>query len=76
MFDTKIGLTFNSPASGIIQKSTEKSFFVRMHQNSQMSKEVFTDVGEYNKKPVVVLQTLLSHEGWFLTEMIYKKDLE
>lgn len=66
---------FNAPASGIIQKSNIKSFFVRMHQKSSQADKVFEE-NKYDREDIVVLQILLSHEGWLIVELIYKKDFE
>lgn len=61
---------FNAPATGIIQKSNKNSYFVRMHQNSELAKEIFNDKPIYRDKEIVVLQVLLTHEGWFLIELV------
>lgn len=68
-------VSFNSPATGIIQKSNEKSFFLRMHQNSNLADKVFGSNGEYKNEPVIVLQVLLTHEEWYLVEVVKEKDL-
>jgi len=60
----------NTPATGIIQKSNKDSFFLRMHQESQLAKTIFTDVPKYNDVKVTVLQVLLTHESWFLVEIV------
>jgi len=65
----------NTPANGIIQKSNEKSFFLRMHQNSKLADILFVEKPEYNDKEIVVLQVLLTHDGWFLVEFVEKDEL-
>ncbi len=73
MFDTSNTfnrLSLKAPASGIIQKSHEKSFFVRMHQNSSLSGEIFSDKAKYKNDTVIVLQVLLTHENYLLVEMV------
>ena len=61
---------FNAPATGIIQKSNKDSYFLRMHQNSELAKEIFKEKPEHNRKQVTVLQVLLTHESWFLVEIV------
>ena len=65
----------NTPANGIIQKSNEKSFFLRMHQNSKLADRLFVKNPTYNDKYVVVLQVLLTHDDWFLVEFVEKEHL-
>lgn len=69
-------VAFNTPATWIIQKSHVKSFFVRMHQESKLAEKVFGDDGTYDYQKIVVLQVLLTHESWFLVEMMYKSDFD
>lgn len=68
-------ISFNQPATGIIQKSTAKSFFVRMHQKSDLASEIFGDNGKYRGKRIIILQVLLTHESWFLVEIVWEKDV-
>jgi|GEM_PF-3996721 len=61
--------SFNAPATGIIQRSDEKSFFIRFHETSEMAKEVFSDKPIYKNKPVDLLQAMLTNEGYVLVEV-------
>lgn len=61
---------FNAPANGIVQKSNKASYFLRMHQNSELAKEIFRERPKHNHTEVTVLQVLLTHESWFLVELV------
>lgn len=74
MLDNNSKTVINTPASGIIQRSNEKSFFVRMHQKSQLSDKLFTDNPKYNDKPVMVIQVLLIQENYLLVELVNSDD--
>lgn len=62
----------NTPATGIIQKSTKPTFFIRMHYNSKLADKIFSSSPTYASKSVVVMQVMLIHEGWVLCELIYE----
>lgn len=65
---------FNAPATGIIQKSNNLSYFIRFHYKSEAASIVFSDKPEYDRKPIVVLQTLLIADGWMLVEVVKAED--
>lgn len=67
--------SFNSPATGIIQKSNQHSYFLRMHQNSELSIEIFCEEPRHGKNKITVLQVLLTHESWFLVEIVQTSKL-
>lgn len=75
MLNTKLvsntNLTFNSPASSIIQKSHDKSLFRTMHYNSKLSETVFSDEPKLHGKNVTILQVLLMSEGQIMVELIW-----
>jgi hypothetical protein len=66
---------FNAPANGIVQKSNKDSYFLRMHQNSELAKEIFRERPKHNDIKVTVLQVLLTHESWFLVELVHTDKL-
>jgi hypothetical protein len=70
MLNTTINTTMNAPASGIIQKSNKDSYFLRMHKDSQRSKELFVDKPKYEDQPVAVLQVLLMDEKYLMVEVV------
>lgn len=84
---TKTSVNFNTPATGIIQKSAPKSKFIRFAQGSKCEDDLFgiephmfktrsEEVDGYtrNKKPVTLLQVLLTTNG-FLVEYIFDEDI-
>lgn len=56
-------------ASGILQKSHDKSFFMWMHRTSDLAKKVFNKDSTY-----VVLQVLLMAEEYLLCEIVSESD--
>ena len=65
----------NSPATGIIQKSNPKSFFLRMQNGSELSKEIFSQNPVYNRTKVAVIQVLLMDKEWLLVELVAESEL-
>lgn len=65
----------NSPATGIIQKSNSKSFFLRMKNGSELSKQIFSMYPEYNRIRVAVIQVLLMDKEWLLVELVDESEL-
>lgn len=63
-------ITMNTPAMGIIQRSSEESFFVRFHHSSVLSGEIFTSEPKYKNNNVLVLQVLLIQDGYVLVELM------
>lgn len=63
-----------TPATGIIQKSNPKSFFLKMHQDSRLSDTIFEDNPSYNKKRVEVIQVMLINKDYMLVEIVYTED--
>lgn len=72
--DNSSKTSFNTPASGIIQKSNAKSFFLILPQSCGHCIDIFSENSEYKSKRVVVLQTMLSNNNNLLIELIYEKD--
>jgi hypothetical protein len=64
----------NTPATGIIQKSNEKSFFLNFHQNSQLAKKLFEPNPQYQNKNIVIVQMMLINEGYILAECVNLND--
>jgi hypothetical protein len=62
--------TINTPATGIIQRSSAVSYFLRFHHNSNLAKELFEPNPEYNKKTISILQMMLIADGYILAECI------
>lgn len=81
---TKTSVSFNSPATGILQRSHPKSKFVRFSQGSDYEKVIFgiepyeyktySERFDQEKKPIIVLQVLLVNSG-FLVEYMFEEDL-
>lgn len=46
----------NTPATGIIQKSANGSFFIKFHHTSERAQEIFSDNPRYKGKQVSILQ--------------------
>lgn len=73
-------VSFNTPCSGLIQKSHPKSNFVRFHAKSPMADWVFSDYPRLQKEPynvyeIVVLQIMVFGDNELLVEYVYEKDL-
>lgn len=66
----------NTPASGIIQKSNDKSFFLILHQNSRKADKIFHHIPEYADMKVIVIQTLLLSEGQIMVEIVKESDFK
>lgn len=62
--------TFNSPASGIIQKSHKYSYFVSFNKDSETERCMFNPVSRYKGDIVIVLQVLLLSENGYLVEIV------
>lgn len=54
---------------GIIQKSSNLSQIVQCHRNSTVAEELFSSSPNLRGKSVVVLQVMLSFEGYYLIEI-------
>jgi hypothetical protein len=67
---TNNNTTLNTPATGIVQKSNNSSFFLTMHQNSELAKTIFNENSKYNNIEIIVLQVLLINNGWFIVEVV------
>lgn len=76
--DTNV--TFNTPCTGMIQKSHPKSKFARFHQRSKMADWVFSDCprlqeGTYECDKIIVLQIMVFGDNELLMEYVYEKDI-
>ncbi len=84
---TKTSVSFNAPATGIMQKSAPNSKFIRFHEESKTAiclfgpePKMYTNNEDVNagyesrKKPVTLLQVLLTTNG-FLVEYIFDEDI-
>jgi hypothetical protein len=60
---------------GIIRRTHEKTFFVRMHLNSPLAHTVFSEKAVYKDKHVEVLQVLLLAGDYALVEMQFSNPL-
>ena len=63
-----------TPATGIIQRSNAKSFFLKFHQNSRVSDALFEPQPKYKDKPISVIQVMLINEGYLLAECVNVTD--
>jgi len=61
----------NTPATGIIQKSSDNSFFLKLHQNSELAEDIFKPKGKYKGDKISVIQVMLINDNWLLVECIY-----
>lgn len=73
MLDQSVKVNMNTPATGIIQKSGAKSFFVNCHQNSNLADSLFSSKPRYNSRPISVLQVMLMNNGYVLIEMMFEE---
>lgn len=76
MLNQAVKINMNTPATGIIQKSSEKSFFRRFHQNSSASDNYFSDEPTYSGRRIVVLQVMLMNDGLVLAEVMFDESGE
>lgn len=77
MFDTTNATNktvMNTPATGTLQKSNAKSFFLRMHSTSSLAGTIFSREPKYENVKVIVLQVLLMDKEWLLVEVIAERD--
>lgn len=83
-------VSFNSPCTGIIQKSHPRSNFVRFHYKSKMAEWVFSDYPRLVEQKwkwaertcdkiyadkIIILQAMVFGDNEFLVEYVYEKDL-
>lgn len=66
----------NTPATGIIQKATKDSFFLRFHQNSQMALDLFKPKPKQDGKPIEILQIMLINDSFLIAECVFIEDSE
>lgn len=64
-----------TPATGIIQRSNEKSFFLKFHQNSTLADHLFEPNPKYNNKAISIIQMMLINEGYILAECVNVEDV-
>lgn len=64
-----------TPATGIIQRSNEKSFFLKFHQNSKLADYLFEPNPKYNNKAISIIQMMLINEGYILAECVNVEDV-
>ena len=63
-----------TPATGIIQRSNEKSFFLKFHQNSRLADKLFEPNPQYNNKEISIIQMMLINESYILAECVNVED--
>ena len=63
-----------TPATGIIQRSNEKSFFLKFHQNSKLADKLFELNPKYNDKAISIIQMMLINESCILAECVNVED--
>lgn len=69
MLNQSVRVNMNAPATGIIQRSSDKSFFIRCHQRSNLSDSIFDSNPTYEGKRICVLQAMLINDGYILIEV-------
>ena len=63
-----------TPATGIIQRSNEKSFFLKFHQNSKLADKLFEPNPKYSDKAISIIQMMLINESYILAECVNVED--
>lgn len=63
-----------TPATGIIQRSNGKSFFLKFHQNSKLADKLFEPNPKYNDKAISIIQMMLINESYILAECVNVED--
>ena len=63
-----------TPATGVIQRSNEKSFFLRFHQNSTTAERVLMSKPKYDDKPIIIIQMMAFADGYILAEIVNVED--
>ena len=72
---TNNNTTVKSSPSGLLQRTHEDSYILRMHHNSPLAKEqVFVKYPEIEGKRIVILQVMNIADGYLLLEIINKED--
>lgn len=74
-------VSFNTPCTGLMQKSHPKSNFQQFPKDCKMAEWVFSDYPRlqkdtYNADKIVVLQIMVFGDEEMLIEYVYEKDLE
>ena len=80
MSKIKIGnqrICFNAPSHGIIQKSHEKSLFIRFQKGSTTENNIFSREIPIlrNGIPIIVLQVCIFGDNQFLCEIVKVEDI-
>lgn len=75
MLNNAVKLELKNPATGIIQRSNPKSYFLRFHQNSILADEVFKEKPEHKKKAISIIQIMLINDNFILAEVVCTDDL-
>jgi hypothetical protein len=83
-------VSFNTPSTGIIQKSNPKSNFISFHSKSELAEYVFSEYPRLTKRTstwdegsqrfldtpkIVVLQIMVFGDNELLVEYVFEKDL-
>lgn len=63
-----------TPATCIIQRSNEKSFFLKFHQNSWLAERLLQPNPRYNDKAISIIQMMLINESCILAECVNVED--
>lgn len=77
MFNTtsnNLKTEIKTPATGIMQRSNEKSYFLRFHQNSKLAEKLFEPNPKYNESPIAIIQMMLINEAYILAECVNLED--
>ena len=79
-YNTNTNVKINA-VTGTIVKNYKDSFFKCFHINSNMADHVFDTENPYlmfrgNKKPIVLLQTMLCSDERVICEIMWKTDFE
>lgn len=62
--------------SGMLQKSSRKSFFVRFDVTSERERQVMSYNPKYKDHSVVVLQAMLFGDEHYICELMWSEDYE
>lgn len=75
MLNTTNNIDIKTPATGIIQRSADNSFFLKFHQGSILADEIFASSPVYKGKSIAIIQVMLINEGYMLVEIINEESI-
>lgn len=64
----------NNPATGIIQRSNNNSFFLKFHQKSTLSDNIMEPNPTYKNKRIEIVQMMLINDGYIIAECVHAEE--